>query len=110
VAKDLRGIPKTDVKRILSRMQALRDDPRAPGCEKLSSNSDLYRVRQGVCRIIYAIFEAQVVVEVVKVGHRSEVYRGWRRALRWANGRARVAVWTSIDMAGYTAAVDNPAP
>lgn len=76
VAKDLRGIPKADVRRILSRMRALRDDPRAPGCEKLSGNSDLYRVRQGVYRIIYAILEAQVVVEVVKVGHRSEVDHG----------------------------------
>ncbi len=75
VAKDLRGIPKADIKRILSCMQTLRNDPRAPGCEKLSGNSDLYRVRQGVYRIIYAILEAQVVVEVVKVGHRSEVYR-----------------------------------
>lgn len=75
VAKDLRGIPKADIKRILSGMQTLRHDPRAPGCERLSDNSDLYRVRQGVYRIIYAILEAQVVVEVVKVGHRSEVYR-----------------------------------
>lgn len=75
VAKDLRGIPKAGIKRILSCMQTLRNDPRAPGCEKLSGNSDLYRVRQGVYRIIYAILEAQVVVEVVKVGHRSEVYR-----------------------------------
>lgn len=75
VAKDLRGIPKADIKRILSCMQTLRNDPLAPGCEKLSGNSDLYRVRQGVYRIIYAILEAQVVVEVVKVGHRSEVYR-----------------------------------
>ena len=76
VAKDLRGIPKVDVKRILSRMQALRDDPRSPGCEKLAGNSELYRVRQGVYRIVYAILETQVVVEVIKVGHRSEVYRG----------------------------------
>lgn len=76
VAKDLRGIPKADLKRILGRMQALRDDPRSPGCEKLSGNSELYRVRQGVYRIVYAILETQVVVEVVKVGHRSEVYRG----------------------------------
>jgi mRNA interferase RelE/StbE len=76
VAKDLRTIPKADVKRILSRMQALRDDPRAPGCEKLSGNRELYRVRQGVYRIVYAILDAQVVVEVVKVGHRGEVYRG----------------------------------
>lgn len=76
VAKDLRGIPKPEIKRILSRMAALRDDPRAPGCEKLAGNSELYRVRQGVYRIIYSIHEAQVVVEVIKVGHRGEVYWG----------------------------------
>jgi mRNA interferase RelE/StbE len=76
VAKDLRGIPKVDVKRILARMDALRDDPRAPGCEKLAGSSELYRVRQGVYRIVYAIFDSQVVVEVIKVGHRGAVYRG----------------------------------
>lgn len=76
VAKDLRGVPKADVKRILGRMAALRDDPRAPGCEKLSGNDELYRVRQGVYRIVYAIHDAEVVVEVVRVGHRGEVYRG----------------------------------
>jgi mRNA interferase RelE/StbE len=75
VAKDLRGIPKADVKRILGRMQALRDDPRSPGCEKLSGSRELYRVRQGVYRIVYAILDAQVVVEVIRVGHRGEVYR-----------------------------------
>jgi len=75
VAKDLRGIPKADVKRILSRMQALCDDPRAPGCEKLSG-AELYRVRQGVYRIVYEIHDSWVVVEVIRVGHRGEVYRG----------------------------------
>lgn len=75
VAKDLRGVPKADVKRILSRMLALRDDPRAPGCEKLAGNNELYRVRQGVYRIVYSIRDEQVVVEGVKVGHRGEVYR-----------------------------------
>ena len=74
VAKDLRGIPKADVKRILMRMEALRDDPRAPGCEKLSG-AELYRVRQGVYRIVYEIHDAWIVVEVIRVGHRSEVYR-----------------------------------
>jgi len=76
VAKDLRGIPKADVKRILSRKQALCEDPRAPGCEKLAGNRELYRVRQGAYRIVYTILDAQVVVEVVKVGHRGEVHRG----------------------------------
>jgi len=74
VAKDLRSIPKADVKRILALMQALRDDPRAPGCEKLSG-AELYRVRQGVYRIVYEIHDEVVVVEVIRVGHRSAVYR-----------------------------------
>ena len=74
VAKDLRSIPKADVKRILALMQALRDDPRAPGCEKLSG-AELYRVRQGVYRIVYEIHDDIVVVEVIRVGHRSAVYR-----------------------------------
>ena len=74
VAKDLRGIPKVDVKRILARMEGLREDPRAPGCEKLSG-AEVYRVRQGVYRIVYEIQDEWVVVEVVRVGHRGEVYR-----------------------------------
>jgi mRNA interferase RelE/StbE len=76
VAKDLRGIPKADVRRILTRIEALRDDPRAPGCEKLAGNEELYRVRQGTYRIVYGIHDEQVVVEVIRVGHRREVYRG----------------------------------
>jgi len=75
VAKDLRGVPKVDIKRILARMQSLRQDPRPPGCEKLSG-AELYRVRQGTYRIVYEIVDATVVVEVIRVGHRREVYRG----------------------------------
>jgi len=74
VAKDLRGIPPADVRRILDRIEALRDDPRGPGCEKLSVQ-ERYRVRQGNYRILYCVLDAEVVVEVVKVGHRREVYR-----------------------------------
>lgn len=76
LAKDLRGIPKAEVRRILSRIEALRDDPRAPGCEKLAGGSELFRVRQGTYRIVYAIHDEHVTVEVVRVGHRGEVYRG----------------------------------
>jgi mRNA interferase RelE/StbE len=75
VAKDLRGIPKADVKRILARMESLRIDPRAPGCEKLSG-AELVRVRQGAYRIVYEIHDELIVVELVRVGHRGEVYRG----------------------------------
>ena len=74
LAKDLRGIPKTEVRRLLKRIAALRDDPRPAGCEKLTGR-DLYRIRQGVYRIVYSVDDAAVVIEVIKVGHRREVYR-----------------------------------
>lgn len=74
VAKDLRGIPKTEVRRLLKRVEALRDDPRPAGCEKLTGR-ELYRIRQGVYRIVYSVDDAAVVIEVIKVGHRREVYR-----------------------------------
>ena len=73
VAKDLRAFAKQDVKRILDRIKLLSDNPRPPGCEKLSGQ-ERYRVRQGVYRVIYAIEDQKLTVLVVKVGHRSDVY------------------------------------
>lgn len=75
VAKDLRAIPKADLKRILKRIESLANDPRPQGCEKLSGQ-ERYRVRQGVYRIVYAIMDDALIVTVVTVAHRREVYRG----------------------------------
>ena len=74
VAKDLRDIPKKDVGRILKTIDALAEEPRAKGCIKLSAQ-ERYRVRQGLYRIVYEIREAVLIVHVVKVGHRSSVYK-----------------------------------
>ena len=74
VAKDLRGIPKTEVRRLLKRIEALGNDPRPAGSEKLTGR-DVYRIRQGVYRIAYSVDDAAVVIEVIKVAHRREVYR-----------------------------------
>jgi len=74
VAKDLRSIPNKDVKRILKCIEQLREDPRADGCIKLS-NQERYRVRQGVYRIIYEIRDLELMILVVKVAHRCEVYK-----------------------------------
>lgn len=73
VYKDLKPIPKADVKRILERIDTLADDPRGPGCEKLSGQ-ERYRFRQGVYRIVYEIADDRLIVTVVKVGHRGQVY------------------------------------
>ncbi|WP_221248994.1 type II toxin-antitoxin system RelE family toxin [Desulfuromonas versatilis] len=74
VAKDLRSIPKPDLDRILKCFESLAQNPRPLGCEKLSGQ-ERYRLRQGVYRILYEIRDEELVVTVVKVGHRREVYR-----------------------------------
>ena len=74
VAKDFRSIPKQDVQRILKRVDSLAENPRAEGCIKLSGQEH-YRVRQGLYRIVYEIRDEWLVVNVVKVGHRSAVYK-----------------------------------
>ncbi|MDA2934820.1 type II toxin-antitoxin system RelE/ParE family toxin [Acidobacteria bacterium AH-259-D05] len=73
--KEIEAIPrKKDRRRIVDRIMGLGDDPRPVGCEKLSSQ-DRYRVRQGNYRIVYALEDSTMVVRIVKVGHREDVYR-----------------------------------
>jgi len=74
VAKDLRAFPSKDVHRILKRFELPAQNPRPPGCEKLSGQ-ERYRLRQGVYRIVYEIQDDRLKVIVVKVGHRRGVYR-----------------------------------
>jgi mRNA interferase RelE/StbE len=75
VAKDLRNIPNPDVKRILEKIETLAENPRAEGTVKLSAQ-ERYRVRQGVYRIVYEVRDAELIIQVVKVAHRSSVYKG----------------------------------
>jgi mRNA interferase RelE/StbE len=74
VWKELRKVPKNDLKRILSRIENLGDDPHPTGCEKLTGH-ELYRVRQGKYRIVYSIQDKELAVWIIKVGHRKNIYR-----------------------------------
>ena len=74
VTKDLRVIPRRDVKRILKSLETLANEPRGPGCKKLSGQN-YYRIRLGNYRIIYEILDDRLVVHVVKVAHRSQACR-----------------------------------
>jgi len=74
VAKDLRSIPNAEITRILNRIDKLKSDPRAEGCIKLPGHKK-YRVRQGIYRIIYEIRDNTLVINVIKIAHRSNVYK-----------------------------------
>ena len=74
VAKDLRSVPNADVRRILNRIEQLAENPRAEDCIKLTGQ-DVYRVRVGMYRILYEIKDEVLVVDLIKVGHRSRVYK-----------------------------------
>ena len=74
VEKDIDGIPKRDLRRIISRIRKLARDPRPAGCEKLSAQ-ERYRVRQGNYRVVYGVDDLARTVTVAKIGHRRDVYR-----------------------------------
>lgn len=73
-AKELAQVPPKDRGRIVARIQALADDPRSVGTEKLSGQ-ERYRVRQGNYRILYEIEDQILRIMVVKIGHRRDAYR-----------------------------------
>ena len=71
--KELNTIPRKDLKKIVLKISSLSDDPRPKGCVKLSG-MERYRIRQGNYRILYSIDDEILVVYVVKIRHRKEVY------------------------------------
>jgi len=73
-AKELARLPKKDIQRITSKIKSLSADPRQHGCEKLSAQ-ERYRIRQGNYRIVYSIEDNKLIVYVIKIAHRSVVYK-----------------------------------
>jgi mRNA interferase RelE/StbE len=74
VSKDLKKIPQKDAKRIVMVIQSLAENPRPPQSKKLSGQ-ERYRLRQGNYRILYTIEDDELIICVVKVGNRQDVYR-----------------------------------
>lgn len=74
--KDLEAVGgKGDRLRIVRRIQALSEDPRPPGSEKLAGYDDRYRVRLGNYRVVYLIDDKRREITVYRIGHRRDVYR-----------------------------------
>lgn len=73
--KQLINIHGPDLKKIVRKIDKLASKPFPIGSEKLKGSDDLYRIRQGDFRIIYSVFEDKLIILVLKIGHRREVYR-----------------------------------
>ena len=77
-ARQLKKIDRRLLAQIAEKIDSLADDPRPYGCEKLSGYENLYRVRVGDHRIVYGVEDRRVLVAVLKVGNRAQVYQRLR--------------------------------
>ena len=73
-AKEIEAVPLKDRRRIVARIEGFANNPRPVGCEKLSGE-EKYRIRQGDYRILYQIVDTDLIVTVVRVGNRRDIYR-----------------------------------
>lgn len=73
--KSLRRLPKKNLPKILAALSGLSFDPFPDGCRKLSGELHTFRIRISDYRIIYEVLEKVVLVKVLKIGHRKDVYR-----------------------------------
>ena len=74
--RDLKKLPDAVQRRIVSAIETLADDPRPPGTKKLAGQElNLWRIRVGDYRIVYQIQDERLIVLVVRIGHRGDIYR-----------------------------------
>ena len=74
-ARDLRKLPRDVQRRIGAQIKKLGSDPRPRGCTKLDGENDIYRIRAGDYRILYQVEDKALLVLIVRIRHRREVYR-----------------------------------
>lgn len=72
--KELNSIPQKEIGKILRKIKSLSSNPRPEGCTKLTNRED-YRIRVGNYRIVYSIHDDILLIIIIKIGHRKEVYR-----------------------------------
>ena len=73
--RQLKKLPREDQKRVAAAILGLGEDPRPQGSRKLTGYDDVYRIRVGRFRVLYSVEEKKVIVIVLKIGHRKDVYR-----------------------------------
>ncbi|OGQ22006.1 MAG: hypothetical protein A3I05_01390 [Deltaproteobacteria bacterium RIFCSPLOWO2_02_FULL_44_10] len=73
--KALFQLSKEPIQKIMAAIQSLTENPYPVGCRKLSGEDGIYRIRVGTYRIIYSIHKKEILIKILKVGHRKEIYR-----------------------------------
>jgi mRNA interferase RelE/StbE len=73
--KELKMLSGQLIARMVPRLESLASNPRPPGCKKLRGGDNEWRIRVGDYRLVYTIDDAKLLVEVTRIGHRSEIYK-----------------------------------
>ena len=77
--KDLKVLPTRERQRVADQIDALKADPRPKGCKELKGREDFYRIRVGDYRVVYQIEDEVLLILIVRVGDRKEIYEIIRR-------------------------------
>jgi mRNA interferase RelE/StbE len=73
--RELRKLPREIIVQLVALAESLRQNPIPVGSKKLTGTQNAYRVRSGDYRLIYEIRSNDLIIQIVRVGHRREVYR-----------------------------------
>ena len=73
--RQLERLPREAQKRLSTKIEALREDPFPPGSKKMAAIPDTWRIRAGDYRVVYQVHRGALIVLVLTVGHRKDVYR-----------------------------------
>jgi mRNA interferase RelE/StbE len=74
-ARELKKLPQTTIQRVLDTVEALSVAPRPHGARRLVGTEHTYRLRVGDYRIVYTVEDDVLLVHIIRVGHRRDVYR-----------------------------------
>jgi len=73
--KELRKLPSGMIQKIMAEVESLVENPFPPDCRKLTGSEQTWRIRIGNYRVIYNVLSAVLIIEIVRVAHRKDVYR-----------------------------------
>ncbi len=73
--KELRKLPSNVIQKIMNEVEALSQNPYPHNCRKLAGSEQTWRIRIGNYRVIYTVLSSTLVIEIIRVAHRKDVYR-----------------------------------